>query len=322
MIIDGLQCGTFTTETLRGLRQGQVAAVTVTAGFWEGPVETMDSIGRFHDLVGEVPDIACIVRDVAGIQAAARAGRTALVLGAQNTDLLGGRIRFVERFAEMGVRVMQLTYNNQNSVGGSCYEAEDSGLARFGHEVVREMNAAGVLIDLSHVGSRTTLDAIKASREPVAITHANAASLIPHARNKSDEIIHALRDTGGVIGCAAYRNITGDHYCASIDNWCDMVRRTVEIAGIDHVGIGTDLCHNPTPAYYDWMRRGMWTRGADYGAGSAANAGVPADPDWMRRVEQIGDIPAALARVGFSADEVSKITHGNWLRLYGAIFRA
>ena len=116
-------------------------------------------------------------------------------MGFQNADLFEGRIRFVELFAELGVRVIQLTYNNQNELGGSCYEDDDSGLSRFGREVVREMNRAGMLVDCSHVGDRTTLDAIKASKEPLAVTHANPDRLFPHKRNKTDEVLKALQTT-------------------------------------------------------------------------------------------------------------------------------
>jgi microsomal dipeptidase-like Zn-dependent dipeptidase len=226
----------------------------------------------------------------------------------------------VELFAELGVRCVQLTYNNQNCYAGSCYEAEDSGLARFGRELITEMNRAGILVDLSHVGNRSTLDAVKFSKKPVAITHANPDSLFPHKRNKTDDVLHALRDNGGVIGCATYRNITGDHYCATVENWCTMVMRTVEIAGIDHVGVGTDRSHNFTKPDYDWMRMGRWTRGVDYGAGSAAKPGKVGPPDWFPRVEDIGKIEGGLKVVGFNAEEVSKITHGNWLRVYEAVW--
>ena len=184
---------------------------------------------------------------------------------------------------------------------------------------IREMNRTGIVVDCSHVGNRTTLDAIRFSQKPVAITHANADALFPHKRNKSNDVLRALADTGGVIGCAAYRNITGDHYCASVDNWCDMVRKTVDIVGIDHVGIGTDRSHGHEQKDYDWMRKGRWTRGVDYGAGSAARPGKVPPADWLREIRQLGDIPPALARAGFTPAEVDKITHGNWLRLYRAV---
>jgi len=322
MIIDGLQCGYFTREVFEELKQGGVGAVTTTLGFWEGAVESLDAIGKWRELERANTDVFAIARTAGDMESIVASGRVAALLGFQNATLLDSRIGFVELFADLGVRVIQLTYNNQNDLGASCYEAHDSGLARFGREVITEMNRVGIVVDCSHVGNKTTLDAIKHSKKPVAITHANADSLFPHKRNKTDDVLHALRENGGVIGCAAYRNITGDHYCSTVDNWCDMVKRTIEIAGIDHVGIGTDRSHGFTDRDRDWMRKGRWTRGVDYGAGSAARPGKVAPPDWFSSVRDLSKITEGLKRAGFSQAETDKITHSNWLRLYRDVFGA
>ncbi|MFN3765187.1 MAG: membrane dipeptidase [Aliihoeflea sp.] len=321
MIIDGLQCGHFDREAFVSLQKAGVGGVVNTCGFWEGTVESLDSIGRWRDLVRENADVAEIALTSNDLSRISGEGRVAIIMGFQNANLFEGRIRFVELFADLGVRVVQLTYNNQNELGGSCYEAEDSGLARFGKQVVLEMNKAGILVDCSHVGDRSTLDAIEASEKPIAVTHANARSLFDHKRNKSDDVLKALGETGGVIGCAAYRNITGDAYCKSIEAWCGMVAETVEIAGIDSVAIGTDRSHNFTPPDYAWMRQGRWTRGVDYGAASAARPGKAPPPDWFQTVEDMNVIPEGLRSVGFAKEEIEKITNGNWLRLYAATFR-
>ena len=119
MLIDGLQCGHFTREVFEELKQADVGCVTVTCGFWEGTVESLDKLAKWRDLVAANADlvgIALTAQDVIDIHAS---GRTALVMGYQNSNLLEGRIRFVELFADLGVRVIQLTYNNQNELGGS-----------------------------------------------------------------------------------------------------------------------------------------------------------------------------------------------------------
>ncbi|RVV99230.1 peptidase M19 [Mesobaculum littorinae] len=321
MMIDGLQCGHFDRDSFTRLKAGGVSGVVVTCGFWEGALESLDSLGAWRDLIRDNADVATIARTPADITRAAQEGRVAAILGFQNANLFEGRIRLVEMFAELGVRVVQLTYNNQNDLAGSCYEAEDSGLARFGREVIAEMNRAGMLVDCSHVGNRSTLQAIEASGKPIAVTHANADSLFPHKRNKSDDVLRALGQTGGVIGCAAYRNITGDYYSGPIGQWCEMIARTVDIAGIDSVAIGTDRAHNFTAPDYAWMRMGRWTRGVDYGAASAARPGKAPPPDWFQKLEDLTAIPNGLRSVGFSQEEADKITHGNWLRLYGETFR-
>ncbi len=315
MLIDALQCGHFDRSALEDLRKGGISCVTPTLGFWEGTIDSLDAIGRWRDMERECSDLMVIVGKTEDILAAHRAGKIAVLLGFQNINLLEGRVRFVELFADLGVRVLQLTYNNQNEAGGSCYETTDSGLSRFGREVVREMNRVGMLIDLSHVGERTTLDAISYSEGPVAITHANAASVMPHPRNKSDVVLKALAERNGVMGCATYRNFTPEDACESADGWAQMVAKTVEIAGVDHVGIGTDEGHI-TQSDLDWMRSGRWTRSVQYGAGSAARPGKVASLAWLPQPSALGLVVDALARVGFSQDEVQKITSGNWLRLY------
>ncbi|SNY48568.1 Zn-dependent dipeptidase, dipeptidase homolog [Pseudooceanicola antarcticus] len=320
-IIDGLQCGHFDRDSFVNLKAAGVHGVVVTCGFWEGTLESLDSLGRWRDLIRENSDVAAFGYTPEDIENAAAEGKVAAILGYQNSNLFEGRIRLVEMWAELGVRVVQLTYNNQNELAGSCYEAEDSGLARYGKEVIREMNRAGILVDCSHVGNLSTLQAIEASEKPIAVTHANADSLFAHKRNKTDDVLHALRDTGGVIGVAAYRNITGNYFSGPIENWCEMVAKTVEIAGIDSVAIGTDRSHNFTAPDYAWMRMGRWTRGIDYGAASAARPGKAPPPDWFQSLEDMQIIPNGLRSVGFSEEEVAKITHGNWLRLYGETFR-
>ena len=319
IFVDGLECSQFDREIFLELSRGKMGCVTVTLGFWEDALESIDALTRFRDLARDNQDLVEICTDEPGIRRVASSGRCALLLGYQNTACLSGRIRMVEVFADLGVRVMQLTYNNQNDVGGSCYEAHDQGLARFGREVVEEMNRHGILVDLSHVGERTSLDAIERSAMPVAITHANPSSLVPHARNKSDELLRALAARGGVVGLATYPNITGP-YVESADRWSEMVARAVDLCGVDHVGIGTDLGRKNTQVHLDWMRMGRWSRVVNFGAGSASRPGKVPEPEWLESTETFPAIPEALARRGFSPADVAKIAGENWMRVYGEVF--
>lgn len=319
-IVDALQCGTFDRPVLEKLVKGGFGCVTPTLGFWGGAVEGFDAVAEWYDFERANADLMCIARTVGDIRESIADGKVAFLLGFQNSGQFEGRIRYVELFAALGVRITQLTYNIQNEIGSSCYEPTDTGLSRFGREVVREMNRFGMLIDCSHVGDRTTLDAISESQRPIGITHANAASLFPHKRNKSDEVLKALAENGGVIGCAAYRNITPESACATVDGWAEMIARTVDIIGIDHVGFGTDEGHHVGQTELDWMRYGRWTRTEQYGAGSKSNSGPSSPPDWLPEVYRLADVPAALARVGFSNDEIAKLCMENWLRVYAANF--
>lgn len=313
--IDGLQAGRVDRKTLEDMRAGDLSAVTVTLGFWEDATATMDNIGRWRDLARENSDLIRLVETPADIELAEEEGRTGVLLGLQNTDALQGRLRFAELFRLMGVLVMQLTYNNQNTFGGSCYEPSDSGLSRFGHELVREMNRIGMLIDLSHVGDRTSREVIEASTTPVAFTHANPTFLYDHKRNKSRGTLEALVARNGVLGLATYPNITGD-WADSPERWTEMVERTVEAIGIDHVGIGTDLSPGLDESDYAWMRKGQWTREANYGAGRPGGPVLVPWPGWCNAPSKFPAFEAGLRSRGFSEEDTAKVMGGNFLRLY------
>jgi membrane dipeptidase len=314
--IDGLQCSVFDRNGLQELRDGDLTCVTPTLAFWEDAGETMDALGLWRDLARDNADLITIARTAEDIEAAEASGRTAILLGTQNSSPIEDRLRYVELFHDMGLRVMQLTYNNQNAIGGSCYDPVDSGLSRFGHEVVREMNRVGMVVDLSHVGEKTGIDAIRVSSVPVAVNHANPRSLYDHPRNKGDELLQALAETGGVLGLATYQNINGP-WTASIDTWIELVRRTVDMIGIDHVGLGTDMCRNSGETELQWMRKGRWTRDSQPGAGSI----TPSSPPWMDSPIRFPDLAKALTGPGgFTDEETAKIMGGNWLRFYRQVF--
>lgn len=319
LLVDGLNCSRFDREVFEELRDGGMSCVTTCLGFWEDAVESLDALGRFRDVVRANSDLVAVGRTGAEIEQIIASGRCALIVGYQNTNALSGRIRFVELFAELGVRVMQLTYNNQNEYGGSCYEPNDSGISRAGRELVGEFNRVGILIDLSHVGERTSRDVIAISEAPVAVTHANPSELIPHLRNKSNALIRELAAKGGVIGLATYANICGD-YTATPEKWSEIVAYAVDVAGIDHIAIGTDHGRNVTMADLEWMRMGRWSRVVNYGAGSAARPGKVPEPEWINNMRTFGVIAEALERRGFKRPEVEAIMGGNWIRLYKRVF--
>ncbi|MFC5744255.1 dipeptidase [Actinomadura rugatobispora] len=318
MYIDGLNCSRMTRDQLVTLRRARIGAVTTTCGFWEDATESLDAVAKWRHFAEDNADLVGIARTAADIRALAAEGRTALLLGFQNSSMLQGRLAYVDFFAEIGVRVVQLTYNIQNDVGGSCYEPVDSGLTRFGHEVVERMNRAGMVIDLSHVGNRTSLDAIAASGRPVAITHANCSDITDHPRNKPRAVLEAMAEGGGVIGVTTYHNLTRG-FIETPAAWSEMVARTVDIAGIAHVGIGTDANVGGTDEYRAWMRSGRWSRRPQQGAGLATGAPSSGPPAWFGGPGDFPVLDEALRARGFSADETAQLMGGNWLRFYDEV---
>jgi membrane dipeptidase len=184
IIVDALQISNWGEIVFRNMRQGGLTAVNCTVSVLENFRQTIANIIEWDHWLNEYSDLIMPVRSTADILAAKKAGKTGIIFGFQNTTAIEEDIGLLSIFHALGVRVIQLTYMEANLVGQGCLERIDAGLTRFGLEVVEEMNRLGILIDLSHVGYRTTLDAIEASAKPVAFTHANPHSLCSHARNK------------------------------------------------------------------------------------------------------------------------------------------
>lgn len=315
MIVDSLICSRLDREGIEEIRAGGVDSVTVTCGFWEDATESLDSVVKWRELVSENSDIAAIATTAAEMEEARSQGRLAIVLGFQNSSFLQGRLGYVEAFADLGVRVAQLTYNIQNDIGGSCYDPADSGLSRFGEEVVEEMNRHGMVIDLSHVGNRTSLDAVHASSLPVAATHANVFELVEHPRNKPLEVLKPLAERGGMIGLTTYHNLTRG-FIATPEEWAEMVARSVDLLGIDCIGIGTDSNQRGTDEYREWMRKGRWSRRPQIGASPPPGVEPSQRPDWFSGPQHFGRLGEALAGRGFSDAECAQILGGNWMRFY------
>ncbi|MGH2383440.1 MAG: dipeptidase [Candidatus Limnocylindria bacterium] len=320
IVIDGLQYSNWDREVFEEMRAGGVTCAHVTLVIWEDARATLDVIGKWHRLFREHADLIVPVRSAEEIEAAKRAGRTGILFGTQNASLFEDDLALVQVFHDLGVRIVQLTYNNQNLVGSSCYEANDSGLSRYGKLVVREMNRVGMIVDCSHVGERTTLDAIEASARPIAITHANPSSIFPHRRNKSDRVLEALAERGGILGCAPYPHLTGGSE-VSLEKWCEMVARTIDLMGADHVAIGSDASRKWTDEYLMWIRMGRWTHEPDYGAGTKEQAGWLPWPEFFQTPADFPNLTAGLIARGLTTDDVAKVLGGNWLRFFRDGFR-
>ena len=231
-------------------------------------------------------------------------------------------IGLIEVLHTLGMRFMQLTYNNQSLLATGCYEDDDTGLTRMGREVVAEMNRVGLVVDMSHSGERSTLEAIEHSRRPIAITHANPASWHDALRNKSDTVLRALAETGGMLGLSLYPHHLKDKSACTLQEFCAMAARTVELMGAGNVGIGSDLCQDQPDSIVEWMRTGRWTKTIDYGEGSAAQPGFPPMPTWFEDNRHFGNIAEGLRATGMTEAEVAGLMGGNWARFFETSFGA
>ena len=318
--IDCLQYCNWSEKIFRQMREGGVDAVHVTIAYHEMFREMVANVEQWNGWFERHSNLIFAGRTGDDVRQARSEGRTAIFFGFQNPSPIEDDIGLVEICHMLGARFMQLTYNNQSLLATGCYESEDTGITRMGRAVIAEMNRVGLVIDMSHSAERSTLDAIEVSSRPIAITHANPSFWHPARRNKSDNVLKALGESGGMLGFSLYPHHLKDGTNCTLDSFCEMIARTAELMGVSQIGIGSDLCQDQPDSVVEWMRVGRWTKDIDYGEGSAANAGFPPMPSWFQDNRHFDAIATGLHKQGFSQADVAGIMGDNWLNFYDASF--
>lgn len=314
IIIDGLNASWFLSDSvIKRIHQGGTTAVNATLAAWHNPEEALDMIGQMYEQLDRHAAIAMQIRSVADIHAAKAAGKTGFIFGFQDTAPIADKLPLLRAYHELGVRIIQLTYNFENRVGFGCQVAEDNGLTAFGREVIAEMNRLGILVDLSHCGPRTTLEAIAASQKPVAITHANAAAQFPHSRNKSDEALKACAARGGVIGALSFPAMLTPNLPAAVEDYASAIDYLVQMVGVDHVAIGPDFMEEMPAEVVQTVLAGLSLDVISF------MESIPPVQNFASAAE-LPNVTAALLARGYSAADTQKIMGGNWLRLYEQVW--
>lgn len=321
-LIDNLQYANWSEKVFRQMRAGGVDAVHVTIAYHETFREMVLNLEAWNRWFERFPDLIFKGTTAADVTLAQETGRTAIFFGFQNPSPIEDDIGLVEICHQLGIRFMQLTYNNQSFLATGCYEDEDTGLTRMGKQVVAEMNRVGLVVDMSHSAERSTLEAIDHSTRPIAITHANPDWWHAALRNKSDTVLKSLTNAGGMLGFSVYpHHLAGGSDC-TLDSFCEMIAEAASRYGAENLGIGTDLCQDQPDSIVEWMRVGRWSKSMDYGEGSADNPGFPRMPDWFEDNRDFGTLRNGLRSVGMNREEVDGIMGGNWFRFYETSFGA
>ena len=318
VVFDGLNVSNWDSpEVYNSLRAGQVTGINATIAIWENYRETMDNLAAWIHRFDSHAETLAQAGSVADILQAKEQGKTGVVLGWQNASPIENDLNRLALFHRLGVRIIQITYNERNLVGNGCYERTDDGLSNFGQDVVREMNRLGMLIDLSHVGERTTLEAAELSEQPVACTHANARAFFDHPRNKTDDALRLITERGGVIGANAFPPFLRNGFESTLLDYVDAIDDLVERVGIDHVGIGTDYTQNQPRAFFDWIFSQQGTKRRDASNAYPENLLHPAG---METPDSLSNVASELLNRGYSAQDVSKVLGSNWLRLFRQVW--
>jgi membrane dipeptidase len=274
--------------------------------------QALDFLASYQGWVGRQADHFTLVGSVADLDHAKAEGKAAIIMGLQNADQFETAAD-VKYFYRLGLRCAQLTYNSQNMIGSGSTDRIDGGVSDFGEEIITAMNKAGMLIDTSHSGERTTLDAIELSPRPIAITHSNCKAIAQHPRNKSDEVIRKLGAKGGVMGISGVRMFVSTRDPTTVANMVDHIDHVAKLAGIEHVGIGSDADLNgyddmPPDQYKDLK--------ASYKASYAFRDKI--DIDGFDHPQKIFDLTEELIRRGYSDANIRLVLGGNFRRLLGA----
>ena len=320
LIIDCLQYSNWSENVFRQMNEGKVAAIHVTICYHEDFRETVENVVAWNRRFERYSDLIIPGRSADDVRRAHAEGKTAIVFGFQNCSPIEDDIGLVEVCHQLGARFMQLSYNNQSLLATGCFEADDPGITRMGRQVIHEMNRVGLVIDMSHSAERSTLEAIEISERPIAITHANPASWHPALRNKSETVLKALAESGGMLGFSLYPHHLNEGSRCTLEDFCTMIARTAEVMGMEQIGFGSDLCQNQPDTVVAWMRNGTWTRDTDFGEGSADASGFPDQPTWFRDNRDFKGIQAGMRAVGFSNTDIAKIGGGNWLSFFERSF--
>jgi membrane dipeptidase len=298
-------------DQLRG--QG-VSVVGCTANLtWDDTLESIENFEHVKDVVRQHPH-AYIVRSAPDLERGENRGNVGVLLGLQNPKALGDSLRLLDAFFDLGLRCSSLAFN-ENSYYGCGYASEvDTGLTSLGKSAIRRMNELGVVIDLSHSGDRTAMEALDCSEQPVIFSHSTSRMLFNRRRSAPDSLIAAAAKKGGVI-CQDVRANT------SVAEYADWIDYCVKLAGIDHVGVS---------AQDDWHRSYKDTkRIAPYLPSYAAEF---EKRDWSEdrvyRRDGIGaklldreNLAAELIGRNYSAESIRKILGGNMMRVLKRVLR-
>ena len=318
LVIDGLNVSNWQSPAVyQSLYAGGVTAINATSAVWENYREAMDNIAAWLRRFGEYGDTLVQVKTTQDILKAKENGRVGIILGWQNASPIENDLCRLELFHTLGVRIVQITYNERNLLGNGCYERTDDGLSNFGLDAVREMNRLGILINLSHVGDRTTLETIEASEQPVAFTHANARGFFNHVRNKTDEALKRLAEKGGVVGANAFPAHFPNRFETTLEEYVDAIEDLVERVGIDHVGIGTDYTQDQPKVFFDWI---FSQQGTKYQARAFPYPDPLNHPRGMETPDKLSNVSSELLKRGYSETDTTRMLGGNWLRLFQAVW--
>lgn len=333
-IIDGLVAGTYyldDPEYRDHLPDAGIAAGNLTVG---GPsfdyMETVDGVVDIRRRVRENDDNYLLVESVADIDAAADSDRTGIILGFQGGNWVGDDLSRIAAMAELGVRVVDPTYNRGNTLGDGCCERRDAGLTMLGREAVETCNELGVVLDVSHCNDATTMDVVERSADPVIASHVGCRALAnSQGRALTDEQLRVIAENGGVTCITPFPPVIkrdpGTHEVrrATVEDVLDHVDHAVEVGGVESVAFGGDMSDRTLDqgSISQGSNLNVWRKTHPEVYGDGPTDRMDPYPEHLSRYTELPNLTAGLVDRGYSDDEVRKILGGNLRRVFEAVWR-
>lgn len=294
--------------------------VTVSADTFEA---TTRNIALWQGEADRYPTLLAIVRRHDDIARAKKDKTLGLILGFQNTEMLERDLSRIDVYERLGVRIIQLTYNDRNLVGDGCLEPGDAGVSAYGRQVVERMNALGIAVDLSHCGTRTTADGIALSKAPPLITHSGCREVYRHPRSKEDRELKAMADKGGVIGIYFMPFIGPGPGAPTTEMLMRQIDHAIKVCGVDHVGIGSDLSTTPIEETPEYLREAKAFADARAARGiSAPDEERPLFIPELNHSRRIEGVVRGLSQRKYPETTIEKIIGGNFHRAFKEIWKS
>ena len=318
LIIDGLNVSNWESENVyRDLNKGNVNAINATTATWENYSQTLDNIAVWYSKFNSRTDIS-LIRKVDDIFKASDNGQVGIIIGFQNASPIENNLDYLYTFNELNVKIIQFTYHERNLLGNGCYERVDEGITNFGIDAIKIMNEVGILIDLSHVGIVTTMETIDYSEKPIAITHANPKSYHNVPRNKTDEALKLMASKGGIVGVTAIAPFLKKGNASTVEDYVDAISYTVDLVGLDHVGVGTDFTQDQPEEFWRYIGSQQGTKFPSTFTDVTTPSNYPINFETPDKFPVLID---TMGRKGFSSKEIAKILGLNWIRVFQEVWK-
>lgn len=316
IVIDAVSPLTRHGQHLQRYRDGGVTVVAPTVAGWEDASTTLRTVGLWHRLFRE-RDGLIHVRRAADIERAKREDKLGIVLHFQNTSPMEDSLDLVDAWKALGIGMVQLTYNVRNPVGDGCEESATVGLSRFGRQMVERLDAARIVVDGSHTGRQTVLDAIAIVKRPFVVSHANALAVHGSPRNLDDEVIRKVADSGGLVGLVGFPAFVGPGEAPDLDAFLAHADHIVKVAGHDHIGLGLDHYVGQHGISSPEQARALYDQLVAAGTWSSAYPPPPwRYPAGIDLPEKLPNLTRALVKRGWKEGAIRKLLGGNWVRVF------